>query len=105
MIINKQTNHTITDPEEVLKRPKHIFENFDSSEYKFVIPSEITDNQNKVIYKIGFLKIFLSLLYPEESNVKIYEKINKDWQVFIGIRQMERNYKKYSELFKKKREH
>ena len=103
MIINKRTNYIIEEPEEILKVPKHVHMNLDSSEYIFVVPKEITNNTEKIIYKIGFLKKYYSLLNSEMSIAEIYKKINIEWQVFIGHRQMERHCKKYIKLFDKKK--
>lgn len=99
MIINKRTNFIIETPEKVLKMPKHLYDNLDISEYKFVVPEHIKDNSQKIIYKIGFLKKFYLALYPTMAISEIYKKINIEWQVFVGVRQMERHWKKYIELF------
>ena len=104
MIINKKTHFTIENPERILLMEEHIREelrNAIDDKYYFFVPSEITDNHEKVIYKVGFLKRFYSFLYPEHSNTEIYRVINELWQVFVGVRQMERLCLKYTELFDK----
>lgn len=111
MIINKRTNYIIEYPEEVLKVlkvpkvPKHVYLNLDldTSEYIFIVPKEITDNTQKIIYKIGFLKKFYLLSNPKMTNIEIYKIINNEWQVFVGHRQMERHWKNYIKLFDKKK--
>lgn len=104
MIINKRTNYKVAVPEEVLGKPSHLFENMDVSEWTFIVPEEITDDQTKIIYKVGFLKLFIKYTNPTLSFTKIYEIINTEWQVFIGVRQMERRWKQYVNLFVKKKE-
>lgn len=99
MIINKRTNFQITVPEEALEKPSHMFEKLDASEWTFVFPKGIEDDQSRIIYKVGFLKQFIKFTNPALTNSEIYGMINKDWQVFIGLRQMERRWKKYVELF------
>ena len=104
MIINKRTNFIIAEPKDALSKPKHMFENFDGAEWYFMMPKEIKNDQMKIIYKIGFLKRLYINLKPELSFLQIYSIINTEWQVFIGARQMERNWKKYVDLFMKKEE-
>lgn len=98
MIINKRTDFKIETPEQILKKP-NLYKNLDISEYKFVIPEHIVDNSQKIIYKIGFLKKFYMALYPDMKLSEIYQKINIDWQVFVGARQMDRHWNKYLEWF------
>lgn len=101
MIINKRTNFTIKDAKYVSENIYHSLKNFDSSEWNFKIPEDITNDKEKIIYKIGFLRIFYKLLFPDYSISKIYKIINNEWEVFIGVRQMERNWNKYKILFNK----
>jgi hypothetical protein len=108
MIINQNTHFTIETPESVNSMKEHTLEELRGGiddGYSFFVPTEITDNQEKVVYKVGFLKKFYSLLYPQYSNAEIYKIINKHWQVFVGVRQMERHCLKYIKLFEKSEEH
>jgi hypothetical protein len=108
MIINNKTHFTIEKPESIISMKEHTLDelrNAIDDKYYFFVPSEITDNHEKVIYKVGFLKRFYSFLYPEHSNTEIYKMINNRWQVFVGVRQMERLCLKYTILFDKKEEH
>lgn len=108
MIINKHTNFTITDPLEVISMPEHLKISLRKEElnndFLFVIPETIQDNSYKTIYKLGWLKKFYSLLYPKYTNVQVYRKINDLWQIFVGVRQMERMWLKYVEMYQKKEE-
>jgi len=99
MLINKRTHFKITVPEEVLDKPPHVFEKIDATEWVFVFPEEVTDDQTKIIYKIGFLRQFLKYTNPTLTNSEIYAIINTEWQVFVGLRQMERRWKQYVNLF------
>ena len=103
MIINKTTGLLIEKPEEVsLFSDKQIWgwlESEENGNLIFVIPDTIIDNHEKDVYKVGYLRRFLKLLYPELSYNRIHQKINSNWEVFKSDRQMERLSKKYDELF------
>ena len=98
MIVNKRTGFVIQ------KDTKYAISVFDASEWLFVVPEHIVDNHLKVVYKVGYLKKFYHMLDPNLNNAEIFQKINTEWQVFIGERQMERLWKKYTDLFEKKGE-
>lgn len=103
MIKNKLTNFTIKEPEEVSEMPNHMFDDLKDmlKDAVFFVPENILHNQTKIVYKVGFLKTLYALLYPEHSNKKIYQLIDKRWQIFKSVRQMERLYAEYVELKKK----
>lgn len=69
----------------------------ESSILKFIIPQGLTANQEKQIYKIGFLSEFLSLLYPDKNFKFICEILSDRYDVFLSRRQIDRNVKKYKE--------
>jgi len=105
MIVNKHTGYLIQRTEEVLNLPEHVqasVSELDTQDWLFVVPITIEDNQEKTIYKVGFLREFYKNLNPEMSYSDIYQKINSEWQVFKSNRQMERLYKDYVSLFAKK---
>lgn len=108
MIKNKYTDYTIVEPEEILSMPKHSLIDLRKEEqndhFLFIVPATIQDNAYKTIYKLGWLKRFYILLYPKYSTVQVYREINQKWQIFVGIRQMERLWLKYVELYQKKEE-
>lgn len=117
MITNKATGYIFMKPEELSSMPNHVAESFKlngiSSDYLFYIPTEIIvgdkkveikSDHLKVIYKVGFLRKFYKLLFPDISYSKIYKIINNEWQVFKSERQMERLSKKYTETFETKEE-
>ncbi len=103
MIQNKYTDYTIEDPEELLSMPEHSLIDLRKEEqenhFLFIVPATIQDNSYKTIYKLGWLKRFYIHLYPKYSNVQVYREINQRWQIFVGIRQMERLWLKYVEIY------
>lgn len=103
MIINKISSLLIERPEEVFlfseKQSWGWIEAEENGNLIFVIPNHIIDNHEKDVYKVGYLRKFLKLLYPELSYSKIHKKINSNWEVFKSNRQMERLSKKYDDLF------
>jgi hypothetical protein len=103
MIVNKETGLLI-DQESLLYTERKDLNGFHETNWLFMIPERIKDNHLKVIYKVGFLKKIYHLIDYELSNAEIFEKINAEWQVFLGVRQMERLQKKYIDLFDKKEE-
>ena len=108
MIKNKYTNFAIKEPEEILSMPEHMLIDLkrdeQESHFIFIVPPIIDDNTYKTIYKLGWLKRFYTLLYPKYSSVQVYREINQRWQVFIGVRQMERLSLRYNEIYGKKEE-
>lgn len=103
MLINNLTNFTLKSPDDVLSLQSHVVESLRESlnkrEFRFFIHSEITDNNKKVIYKVGFLRYLYKILYPDMPYSEIYTIINTNWEVFKSDRQMERYASKYIELF------
>jgi hypothetical protein len=106
MLKNKRTGFTIKKPEEVLAMSESALELLKTlgNELIFIIPFEIENNQSKMAYKVGFLKMYYKNLYPDKSYADIYKIINIQWQIFKSNRQMERYASKYIELFHKKGE-
>lgn len=108
MIINKATGYIFLKPEEVSVLPTHVASSFKlkgmNKDYMFFIPNKIKEDHSKDIYKVGFLRKFYKLIFPNVSYSEIYKIINNEWQVFKSERQMERLCKKYSELFETKEE-
>ena len=102
MIKNRHTDFTIKKPEEVSEMESHMLDDIRKmlSDAIFFVPTEITNNQRKLVYKVGFLKTLYSLLYPDLSNSKIYTMIDKRWQIFKSRRQMERLCYEYINLKK-----
>jgi hypothetical protein len=68
-----------------------------SSKLNFVTHPKLKANQDKQIYKIGFLSEFLSLLYPEKNFKAICEIMSDRYDVFLSRRQIDRNVKKFKE--------
>jgi hypothetical protein len=108
MIKNKYTDFIISDPDEVIPMPEHMLAGLRSEEQEnhfiFVIPIDIDENSHKTIYKLGWLKRFYTILYPKYSAVQIYREINQRWQIFVGVRQMERLWIRYTEIYQDKEE-
>jgi len=106
MIINKYTGFAIDKDMYV---PEHMYNDvrkmLEDDKSVFVVPKEITDNQLKLVYKVGFLKKLYSLILPNTiTNHQIYALIGIDHQVFKSIRQMERLNSQYLELYDNKEE-
>ncbi len=103
MIKNNTTDYVIKTTEEVAGYPEHQLDSLRGviDDCVFIIPKQILDNQHKIIYKVGFLKIVISILFPNYTNFAIYSLISQHWQVFKSIRQLERLYAEYLELKKK----
>ena len=100
MIVNNTSNFTIKSPDDIKEMKGHMYselKKINSKSSSFVIPDHVTDNRDKVVYKVGFLIAFYTILYPEYSKTQIYEIMNTEWQVFVGVRQMERHLLKYKE--------
>lgn len=108
MIKNKYTDYTIENPEDILSMPEHSLIDLRNEEqenhFLFIVPAIIQNNAYKTIYKLGWLKQFYILLYPKYSNVQVYREINQRWQIFVGIRQMERLWLRYVEIYQNKEE-
>ena len=104
MIVNKRTGFAVDKKNIDLPIIRSDLKEIDETEWLFVMPYEISDNHLKVIYKVGFLKKLYNLIFPHYTNIQIWKIINTKWQVFVGIRQMERLWKKYNELYEKKKE-
>ena len=108
MIKNKYTDFVIEDPNEIISMPNHIkaeLKGMDQdNHFVFLVPVHIEDNALKTVYKLGWLKHFYTQLYPKYSAVQIYREINQRWQIFVGIRQMERLWLKYVEIYQEKEE-
>lgn len=68
----------------------------------FSFPKTIGEhsNEKRLVYKTGYLKEFLLILYPDVHYDEIYKMIGSIYQMFGSRRTMERNYKKYLELKK-----
>ncbi len=103
MIKNNTTDYVIKTTEEVAGYPEHQLDSLRGviDDCVFIIPIRIRKNQHKLIYKVGFLKTVYSFIHSDFTNHEIYMIIEKDWQVFKGVRQMERLYAEYLELKKK----
>lgn len=86
-------------PEQVLKMDYLLVEKTKLADQDgnlvFIVPKKFITNDEKIIYKSGFLMIFLKLLYPEKTIDQICEIINSRYQLFKGRRQLERNLKKF----------
>lgn len=63
----------------------------------FRVPEKFTKNQEKTIYKVGFLFEFLKRLYPEKTNGEICEILNNRYQIFLSRRQIDRNVKTFND--------
>lgn len=75
--------------------PEDLLQDFERDDinffyFKFLFPSNITENSEKPIYKMNFLMSIYSYLYPEAKKYWIYEQINTHWHLFLSRRQMER---------------
>lgn len=100
MIIDLKNDKKIVPVEELSKADIVCF-NGHIGHYHFIVPDHITDNQKKLVYKIGFLKTLYALAYEDLSNVEQFKELDKDWQIFKSVRQMERLYRQYKELKEK----
>lgn len=76
----------------------------------FIIPEKIWSveiknlRQHQIlnVYKVGFLKEYLTEVYPDYDSNSIYKLISQKYQVFMSIRNMQEHYtkwKKYSHNF------
>jgi hypothetical protein len=63
----------------------------------FLVPPEITNNNDKQTYRVGFLAEFTKRLYPDKSRTEIYNILEKKYQIFLSRRQIERHIKKFLE--------
>ena len=104
MIVNKRTGFAVDKNNIDLPILRFDLKDIDESEWIFIIPKEIKDDHLKTVYKAGWLKKFYDTIFPDYTNYEIWGIINNDWQVFVGIRQMERLWKKYDNLFEKREE-
>ncbi len=100
MIKNNTTDYIIKTTEEVAGYPEHQLDSLRGviQDCVFIIPDTITNNQHKLIYKVGFLKTIISILEPDFTNFEVYNIISTHWQIFKSVRQMERLYAEYLEL-------
>lgn len=101
MIISIKTGFKVKNPEDI-----KAFSNADlnsliemdkSKDLSFSVPNRFVSDSDKSTYKVGFLVSFFEILYPEKTLKSFYKRINKEYHVFIGDRQMQRRclmYKK-----------
>jgi len=61
-----------------------------AKELSFSVPDRFVSDSDKTTYKVGFLVSFFEILYPEKTIGSFYKRINEEYQVFIGDRQMRR---------------
>lgn len=65
------------------------------SRFDFWMRNDLEDNQEKTIYKVGYLYKFLKSLYPGKKQSEIYEIMDERYHIFLGPRQIKRNVKAY----------
>jgi len=70
-----------------------------NGEIFFRVHPLLITNQEKSVYKSGFLAEFLKTIYPypEKTFDQICEILNTRYDVFLSRRQIERNLKKFKE--------
>jgi hypothetical protein len=93
-----------SDPESVNALPEFQFAKVRYEEklgnLKFWMRDDLDDNQEKTIYKVGFLYKFLRALYPDKVQREIYEIMDERYHIFLGPRQIKRNVKAFEEMNK-----
>lgn len=101
MLISRKTEFKIINPIEIKNFSQEDLKSLigmdKSKDLSFSVPDRFNNDSDKMTYKVGFLVSFFEILYPDKTISSFYKRINKEYQVFIGDRQMRRRCLMYQE--------